>query len=200
MIYILLPETSKQVFYCRTQDAEHYRNAPIEKRRPWKLGYPLGFASSNKVSKTTAIFRCRQISERRISNFSLTPLSRQYRYNRRINHCFEVSKCRFHRQRLQSVKYFICEMNSVVTETLQTIEALSVSWNQLLAACDLKNFTCFNFLIFWKSSFVLSSVVPGTDRSNRSMDDKARGYCTDWIFFTALLRKFIKHLYFMHGE
>ena len=73
------------------------------------------------------------------------------------------------------------EANSVVTETLQTIEALSVSCNQLLAACDLKNFTCFNFLIFWKSSFVLSSVVPWTDRSNRSIDDKARGFCTDWI-------------------
>lgn len=29
------------------------------------------------------------------------------------------------------------EANSVVTETLQTLEALSVSWNQLLAACDL---------------------------------------------------------------
>ena len=93
------------------------------------------------------------------------------------------------------------EANSVVTETLQTIKALSVSWNQLLAACDLKNFTCFNFLIFWKSSFVLSSVVPWTDRSNRSIDDKARGYCTQTeLFFTALLRKFIKHLYFMHGE
>ena len=71
------------------------------------------------------------------------------------------------------------EANSFVTETLQTIEALSVSWNQLLAACDLKKFTCLNFLIFWKSSFVLSSVVPWTDRSNRSIDDKARGYCTD---------------------
>ena len=52
----------------------HYRNAPIEKRRPWKLGYPLGFASSNKVSKTTAIFRCRQNSERRICNFSVSHL------------------------------------------------------------------------------------------------------------------------------
>ena len=49
----------------------HYRNASIEKRRPWKLGYPLGFGSSNKVSKTTAIFRCRQNSERRIFNFSV---------------------------------------------------------------------------------------------------------------------------------
>ena len=71
------------------------------------------------------------------------------------------------------------EANSVVTETLQTIEALSVSWNQLIVACDLRNFTCFNFLIFWKSSFILSSVVPWTDRSNRSIDDKARGYCMD---------------------
>ena len=32
----------------------HYRNAPIEKRRLGKLGYPLGFASKNEVSKTTA--------------------------------------------------------------------------------------------------------------------------------------------------
>ena len=100
-------------FSVNTTLKSHYRNVPIEKRRPWKLGYPLGFASSNKVSKTTAIFRCRQISERRISNFSLTPLSRQYRYNRRINHCFEVSKCRFHRQRLRSVKYLICEMKRI---------------------------------------------------------------------------------------
>ena len=52
----------------------HYRDAPIKKRRPWKLGYPLGFASSNKVSKTTAIFRCRQNSERRICNFSVSHL------------------------------------------------------------------------------------------------------------------------------
>ena len=34
----------------------HYRNAPIEKRRPWKVGYPLGFASKNEVSKTTVVF------------------------------------------------------------------------------------------------------------------------------------------------
>ena len=92
------------------------------------------------------------------------------------------------------------EANSFVTETLQTIEALSVSWNQLLAACDLKKFTCFNFLIFWKSSFVLSSVVPWTDRSNRSIDNKRVVTARTEVFFIALLRKVIKHLYFMHGE
>ena len=53
---------------------KHYRNAPTEKRHPRKLGYPLGFASSNKVSKTTAIFRCRQNFERRICNFSVSHL------------------------------------------------------------------------------------------------------------------------------
>ena len=36
--------------------SNHYRNAPIEKRRPWKVGYPLGFASKNEVSKTTVVF------------------------------------------------------------------------------------------------------------------------------------------------
>ena len=90
------------------------------------------------------------------------------------------------------------EANSVVTETRQTIEALSVSWNQLLAACDLKNFTCFNFLIFWKSSFVLSPCgqIDPMDRSTTKHVVIAR---TE-LSFTALLRKFIKHLYFMHGE
>ena len=34
----------------------HYRNMPIEKRHLWKEGYPLCFASKNKVSKTTIVF------------------------------------------------------------------------------------------------------------------------------------------------
>ena len=41
---------------CKELISSHYRNAPIEKRRPWKLGYPLGFASKNEVSKTTVVF------------------------------------------------------------------------------------------------------------------------------------------------
>ena len=36
--------------------SSHYRNAPIKKRRRWKVGYPLGFASKNEVSKTTVVF------------------------------------------------------------------------------------------------------------------------------------------------
>ena len=43
--------TTKRVFV-----STHYRNAPIEKRRPWKVGYPLGFASKHEVSKTTVVF------------------------------------------------------------------------------------------------------------------------------------------------
>ena len=91
------------------------------------------------------------------------------------------------------------EANSVMTETLQTIEVLSVSWNQLLAACDLKNFTCFNFLIFRKSSFVLSPCgqIDQIDRSTTKHVVTAR---TAELSFIVLLRKFMKHLYFMHGE
>ena len=91
------------------------------------------------------------------------------------------------------------EANSVMTETLQTIEVLSVSWNQLLAACDLKNFTCFNFLILRKSSFVLSPCGQ-IDQIGRSTTKRVVTARTAELSFIVFLRKFIKHLYFMHGE
>jgi len=91
------------------------------------------------------------------------------------------------------------EANSIVTETLQTIKALSVSWNQLLAACDVKNFTCFNSLIFRKSSFFLLPCGQ-IDQIGRLTTKRVVTARTAELFFIALLRKFIKHLYFMHGE
>ena len=78
------------------------------------------------------------------------------------------------------------EANSVRTETLQTIEALSVSWNQLLAACDLKNFTCFNFLISRKSSFVLSPCGQ-IDQIRRSTTKCVVTSQTAELFFIVLL-------------
>ena len=95
---------------------------PLQKRAHWKtspvkIGVPIrlcelkqGFKDYRHLSVPSELWAAN------LQFFCLTPLSRQYRYNRRINHCFEVSKCRFHRERLQSVKYLICEMN-VVTKT-----------------------------------------------------------------------------------
>ena len=92
---------------------------PLQKRAHWKtspvkIGVPIrlcelkqGFKDYRHLSVPSELWAAN------LQFFCLTPLSRQYRYNRRINHCFEVSKCRFHRQRLQSVKYLICEMKRI---------------------------------------------------------------------------------------
>ena len=90
------------------QKRAHWKTSPV------KIGVPIrlcelkqGFKDYRHLSVPSELWAAN------LQFFCLTPLSRQYRYNRRINHCFEVSKCRFHRQRLQSVKYLICEMKRI---------------------------------------------------------------------------------------
>ena len=90
------------------QKRAHWKTSPV------KIGVPIrlcelkqGFKDYRHLSVPSELWAAN------LQFFCLTPLTRQYRYNRRINHCFEVSKCRFHRQRLQSVKYLICEMKRI---------------------------------------------------------------------------------------
>ena len=77
------------------------------------------------------------------------------------------------------------EANSVVTETLQTIEALSVSWNQLIAACDLKNFTCFNFLNLLEKQFY-SVVCRPVDRSIKSVYRRQSAWLLHGLNYSSL--------------
>ena len=105
---LCLPLCCLVQYHPSLQKRAHWKTSPV------KIGVPIrlcelkqGFKDYRHLSVPSELWAAN------LQFFCLTPLSRQYRYNRRINHCFEVSKCRFHRQRLQSVKYLICEMKRI---------------------------------------------------------------------------------------
>ena len=74
-----------------SQKRAHWETSPVKSGVPTRLcELKQGFKDYRHLSVPLEPWATN------VQFFSPTPLSRQYRYNRRINHCFEVSKRRFH--------------------------------------------------------------------------------------------------------
>ena len=88
-----------------SQKRAHWETSPVKSGVPISLcELKQGFKGYRHLSVPLELWATN------VQFFSLTPLSRQYRYNRRINHCFEESKRRFHADMKWNDSFYVINM------------------------------------------------------------------------------------------